>query len=339
MGRQTVARHITMTELSGAEANIFGKVRMGYVLVESGRLQQWQRFVGEGLGMHAEGAADALVCRLDEHARRIIVVEGPAEDVAALGYQLDDDATLQAVLQRLRERAVAVREGDPAGAALRGVERYWRVIGPKGIPLELFTRPILGGEPLDMLASGFCTGASGMGHVAITSRRPDAMVAFWQQIFDARISDRIADRVLGLSMDFTFMRLNERHHSVAVACTRGIKLDPVRTRIHHLNIQPAQLEDLSAAYVRCRKMGFRIANNVGQHPNDREISFYVVSPSGFYLEYGWAPITVDESSWVEALHQGISVWGHEPKDISLQDRLGELAFGLRSLGRTEYAPF
>ncbi len=322
-----------------AQQSIFGRVRMGYTLVESRRADQWYRFTKEALGMHVQRDAGALVCRLDEHARRIIVVDGPAEDIAALGYQLDDEATLQVVLQRLRERSVDVAEGDAAGAALRGVERYWRVIGPKGMPIEFFTRPILSVEPLDMLASGFCTGASGMGHVAITSCRPDAMMAFWQQIFDARISDRIEDRVSGLRMDFTFMRLNERHHSVAVACTRGIRLDPIRTRIHHVNIQPAQLEDLSAAYVRCRKLGFRIANAVGQHPNDRELSFYVETPSGFLLEYGWAPIAVDETSWVTALHQGISVWGHEPKDITIGDKLGELACGLRSLGRTEYAPF
>lgn len=328
-----------MTGETIAQQTIFGKVRMGYTLVESRRGDQWHRFAGEALGMHVQREADALVCRLDDHARRIIVIDGPAEDIAALGYQLDDEATLQVVLRRLRERAVAVQEGDAAGAALRGVERYWRVIGPKGLPIEFFIHAVLSGQPLDMLASGFCTGPAGMGHVAITSCRPDAMLAFWQQIFDARISDRIDDRVSGLTMDFTFMRLNQRHHSVAVACTRGIKLDPVRTRIHHMNIQPAQLEDLSAAWVRCRKLGFRVANAVGQHPNDREISFYALTPSGFQLEYGWAPIAVDEATWVPAQHHGISVWGHEPKDMNLRDRLGELACVLRSLARTEHTPF
>lgn len=321
------------------QPTVFGKVRMGYTLVESRREDEWYRFAKEALGMHVQRDVDALVCRLDGHARRIIVTDGPAEDIAALGYQVDDEATLQVVLQRLRDRSVDVQEGDTRGAALRGVERFWRVIGPKGMLVELFIRPLLSDEPLDMLASGFCTGASGMGHVAITSCRPDAMMSFWQQVFDARISDRIDDRVSGLTMDFTFMRLNERHHSVAVACTRGIKLDPIRTRIHHMNIQPAQLEDLSAAYVRCRKLGFRIANSVGQHPNDREISFYVVTPSGFHLEYGWAPIAVDEASWAEGFHHGISVWGHAPQDINFRDRLGELASGLRSLVRTEYTPF
>ena len=164
------------------QPTVFGKVRMGYTLVESRREDEWYRFAKEALGMHVQRDVDALVCRLDGHARRIIVTDGPAEDIAALGYQVDDEATLQVVLQRLRDRSVDVQEGDTRGAALRGVERFWRVIGPKGMLVELFIRPLLSDEPLDMLASGFCTGASGMGHVAITSCRPDAMMSFWQQI-------------------------------------------------------------------------------------------------------------------------------------------------------------
>ena len=116
-------------------------------------------------------------------------------------------------------------------------------------------------------------------------------------------------------------------------------MDPMRTRIHHLNIQPVTLDDLGAAYGRCRKLGFRMALGVGQHPNDKEISFYAVSPSGFYLEYGWAPIEVDEASWEMTLHKGISVWGHSPKGLTLRDKLGELVSGVRSLARAEYAPF
>ena len=59
--------------------------------------------------------------------------------------------------------------------------------------------------------------------MAITSRRPGDALAFWQQIFDARVSDRIEDRVSGMTLDITFLRLNPRHHSVAIAATRGGK--------------------------------------------------------------------------------------------------------------------
>lgn len=46
------------------------------------------------------------------------------------------------------------------------------VPGPKGITQEIRTTPVIAAEPLRMLASGFVTGESGMGHVAITSARP-----------------------------------------------------------------------------------------------------------------------------------------------------------------------
>ena len=65
-------------------------------------------------------------------------------------------------------------------------------------------------------------------------------------------------------------------------------------------------------------MGYAIANAIGQHPNDRELSFYVVSPSGFEVELGWNPIVVrDEAAWQPAHYQGISLWGHKPRTDAL----------------------
>ena len=72
-----------MASQSTAQQSIFGRVRMGYTLAESRRADQWYRFTKEALGMHVQRDAGALVCRLDEHARRIIVVDGPAEDFLA----------------------------------------------------------------------------------------------------------------------------------------------------------------------------------------------------------------------------------------------------------------
>ncbi len=321
------------------QTDLFDKARMGYVLIESQRLEAWQQFLAAGLGIDVQRDRDCLIGRLDSHARRLVVSPGPREDVAALGYQLDDDACLQLVLTRLRQRGVAVEPGTPEDAARRGVEAYWRCIGPKGLPVEFYVSPILSAAPLQMRASGYVTGAAGMGHVAITSRRPEAMLAFWQEILDARHSDDIEQKMGGLMLDIRFLRLNERHHSVAVACTRGKRMDPIRTRIQHLNIQCATLEDMTAAYLRCRQLGYRIMMGVGQHTNDRELSFYVESPSGFEIEYGWDPIAVDEAHWQPTLHQGISTWGHKPLDHSLADELRQIARALRSLLRREYTPF
>jgi 2,3-dihydroxybiphenyl 1,2-dioxygenase len=320
--------------------DIFGRVRLGYVLVESQRLDAWRRFGVDGLGLHAGAAADGTVAfRMDAHSRRLVVLEGPAEDVTALGWQVDDAETLQAIRSRLGARGVAVTEGDPEAASLRGVERFWRFTGPKRLSFELFISPLLDSSPLRMATSGFATGAGGMGHVAITSREPESFLEFWQSIFDARVSDRIEDRLDGIGFDFTFLRVNERHHSVAIAATRGLRMDPIRTRIHHLNLQAATLDDVTAAYLRCRELGLRIANAIGQHPNDRELSFYVESPSGFEIELGWNPIVVqDEQAWQIARHRGISLWGHQPMNLDAVTRIRRAGRGLVSLTRREFAP-
>ena len=115
------------------------------------------------------------------------------------------------------------------------------------------------------------------------------MIAFWREIFDAKVSDHIEARISGVNLRITFLRVNSRHHSIAVAGTKGIAMDPFATKIQHIEMQVTTLDDISDAFTRCRKLGFKIAMSVGQHSNDRDVSFYVVTPSGFYFELGWSP--------------------------------------------------
>jgi 2,3-dihydroxybiphenyl 1,2-dioxygenase len=320
-----------------AQEGLFGRVRLGYLLVESQRLDEWQRFAADGIGMHVDRfGPDVLALRIDSHERRVVVSRGPAEDVAALGWQLDDDTILRLALERLQRLRVEVTEVADERAALRGVERYWSFVGPKGLASELFFAPRLSSRSLEMRASGFMTGAGGMGHVAISTREPEAMLEFWRSLFDARISDRIEERLDGVQMDLTFLRFNERHHTMATAATRGRRMNPLRTQIHHLNFEAARLDDVTEAYLRCREIGYPMANGIGQHPNDRELSFYVVSPSGFEVELGWNPIRVDERNWQPTVHHGISLWGHRPENLTTRIRLGRMVRALTSLARPEH---
>lgn len=326
-----------------AHTDLFGALSLGYIVVESRRLERWQLFLKDGLGLHqATSDANTLAFRIDRHARRLLVRHGPAEDVTAIGIQLRDAAALQVVLDRLKLRGIHTEDGDSADAALRGVPRFLRVKGPKGLAVELFVDPRISAEPLDMLASGFVTGAGGMGHVAMTTRRPEAARNFWREIFDARLSDEIVENLAGVTLDIGFLRFNERHHSVALAAVRGLRLDPIRTKVQHFNLLAASLDDVTAAFRRCKALGFEMAHEIGQHPNDKEISFYVVSPSGFEVELGCDALTVDETSWRPSTYQGISLWGHKPQHPSLLNSLainaGNFWRGLLSLLRPEYSP-
>lgn len=321
-------------------ANLFGRLRLGYVLIESARTDAWRRFAAEGLGLHVdENAHGELALRVDDRARRLIVQRGPAEDVLALGWELDGEDALALALKRLKAAGIEAQRHEGAAASLRGVEAFWSCLGPKRTAIELFTRPLVTHQPLSMQASGFVTGAAGLGHVAITTREPQAMQRFWQQVFDARVFDRIEDRMSGIDLDFTFLRLNERHHSVAIASTRGLRMNPLRTSIHHLNLQAASLDDVVEGYRRCRALGCGIANAIGQHPNDKELSFYVQTPSGFEIELGWNPIVVTdeaERQWEPRAYRGISLWGHFPENLTVSGNVRRIGRGLLSLSRREY---
>ncbi len=319
--------------------SLFGRVRMGYLLAESEKLDEWERFTRDGLGLHVEcPGRGVLNCRIDQHARRLIIRQGPAEDVVAIGWQLSDEAALQLALDRLNQRRIPVESVEGDQADLRGVSRFWRIKGPKGLSTEFFVNARTTEQPLKMQASGFYTAECGMGHVAISTRNPQAMQAFWMDIFDARLSDHIEERIDGVNLDLAFLRLNPRHHSIATAATKGIRLNPLSKQIHHLNLQACSLEDVTQGYLRCRAMGYEIANAIGQHPNDKELSFYVVSPSGFEIEIGWNPLLVDEATWQPTVHRGISLWGHRPENFTLANRLGRFKNGLFSLLKEEYVP-
>lgn len=311
-----------------SDGDVFGAVHLGYVVVESQRLTQWHRFGADAIGLHVdELSRDQLRFRLDDHECRFLVQQGPAEDLMALGWQVDDHETFDRIVSRVTNRGVPIAEGTTEEAALRGVERLWRFAGPKGIAQEIFTSPITTPKPLRMASSGFVTGEPGMGHVAITSRDPSGIHAYFNTVFDSRLSDFIDENIGGMKLKIRFLRVNERHHSVAVANVRGLPIDPIRTRVQHVNIQAATLEDMVQAYERVRNLGFEMAWSIGQHTNDRELSFYCVTPSGFELELGWNPISITpelESAWKVATHQGISIWGHQPADPGIFDKLAQL---------------
>ncbi len=90
-----------------------------------------------------------------------------------------------------------------------------------------------------------------------------------------------------------------------------------------------------------RRVAWYITRGVGRHPNDRELSFYVMTPSGFELEIGWDALTVEESSWEAGRsYPNMSTWGHElPGRFSSELGISHVLQMLRSLAGREYLPW
>ncbi|MFE0678236.1 VOC family protein [Streptomyces sp. NPDC058867] len=316
--------------------SVFGAVRLGHIVVETERFADWRRFGTDAIGMHHDDiSGEAMRFRLDGQECRFLLRHGPAEDVMALGWHLDDHGSFERIEARVRAHGVPVTRGSAEEAALRGVECLLRFPGPKGIAQEICTTPRTTAQPLRMLSSGWVTGDAGMGHVALTSAKPALTRGYFNTVLDARLTDCIEETISGVKLRIRFLRVNERHHSVAVAAVRGLPVDPVRTRVQHLNIQAASLDDLARSYQRVHELGFDMALSVGQHTNDKELSYYARTPSGFEWEVGWNPLVVDESTWEPATHRGISVWGHRPVGQTIIDKLDQFRLGARSLARRE----
>ncbi|MCP9276815.1 VOC family protein [Mycolicibacterium arenosum] len=312
--------------------NVFGKAHLGYLVIDTEKFADWRRFGEDAIGMHCdELSAEHMRFRLDDHECRFLLRRGDAEDVSAIGWHLDDHATFDEIIRRVTTAGVPIAEGTDEEAALRGVQRLVRFPGPKGLTQEVFTTANTVPSPPRIRHGGFVTGAAGMGHVAVTSTKPEQLHGYYDTVFDARLSDYIDETISGVKLKIRFLRVNERHHSVAIAAVRGLPVNPIRTRVQHLNIQAVELDDMVDSYQRVNALGFGMALTIGQHTNDRELSYYAVTPSGFEWEVGWNPIVVDETTWETTTHQGISIWGHTPVGQTVIDKLAQFKTGVESL--------
>ncbi|WP_262403399.1 hypothetical protein [Actinomadura sp. CNU-125] len=117
-----------------------GIKELAYVVYEASSLDDWERFGVDLLGMQlAEKSADAIALRTDAKAHRWLVRRGPADDLAASGYEVTDGAALDEIVERLAAAGADVAEGDAALAADRRVDRIAVTTDPLGNRVELVT--------------------------------------------------------------------------------------------------------------------------------------------------------------------------------------------------------
>lgn len=285
--------------------------RLGYLGFEARDLAAWERFATDvlGLGLAERGADGSLALRMDEQAQRIVVHPGKADDLAYVGFEVEDERALRALAERLSSSGFAVDEGKPETTRARRVARLFQLADPSGVPVELFCGPERADEPFrsEVVPSGFVTGDEGLGHLVLVARDAKANDHFYRELLGMKLSDRIeAELAPGLALDVTFLHANPRHHTLAFMEA------PLPKRMHHFMVQVGAMEDVGHAYDRCLDTGVPIANTLGQHPNDRMFSFYARTPSSFEVEIGWGGRKVDDANWEVRTYDRVSTWGHRP---------------------------
>jgi 2,3-dihydroxybiphenyl 1,2-dioxygenase len=281
---------------------------LGYLMLEVSDLAAWRRMLVELLGLQPVERADGgLDLRMDQQAWRLRLVPGAADDIAVAGWQVQGPAALAALAGRLQAVGCAVEADSPELAADRQVGGLIRFTDPGGNVHEAYWGPLQRSEApfASPLGVQFRTGAQGLGHIVLKAADKPAMMAFWTDVVGFRLSDHIrAEIVPGRPVELSFLRCNGRHHSLALAPV------PVPRRLVHLMLEYTALDDVGHALDRFLEAGVHLSFTLGRHSNDRMLSFYPLTPSGFDIEVGWGGLEVDEANWRVETHAAMSAWGH-----------------------------
>lgn len=279
---------------------------LGYLGLTARNLAGWRAFATDFMGLSEAPSHDAesLRFKMDDRQWRISVEEGPSDGVAFLGWELAGPGELAAAVEDLRSAGATVRLADRGLAERRGVAEIAMLEDPAGHPLELFWGPKEDFEPFRSPAgvSGFKIGDLGLGHVLVKTPDAGPPLDFYRSVLGFRLTDFIA-RENGRSAQF--LRCTPRHHSIAF-----MDMLP-QSGLDHFMVEVMTLDDLGHAYDRALAGGAEIINSLGRHTNDKMISFYVKTPSGFGLEYGWGGMLIDDATWRVIEFQGRGdLWGH-----------------------------
>ncbi|MBY8823570.1 VOC family protein [Sphingomonas colocasiae] len=270
---------------------------LAYLRLQSTRIDDWAEFA-DLLGCGVSRRDAGLALRLDEAAYRILIDEGGADDLRSLGF-LTDDAGRAGALAKL------------GGAAAEGDDGILRFADPDGVEIELVAALEANATPFHSarLAQGFVADGSGFGHALLKVADMDRSVAFYTHVLGGALSDHILLGDDGGTARIAFVHFNERHHSLALM-EGGIGS---QRRLQHFMLELRSLEDLGRTYDRMIDSRFGIAATLGQHSNDRSLSFYSATPSGLWVEIGCGSIRIeDEAAWRTAEYRSTSLWGHRP---------------------------
>jgi hypothetical protein len=88
-----------------------GNLKLGYLCFEVADVPPWQRLLQGVIGM-VPADDDALVFTHDHYQHRVSLSHGASDDITAAGWEAGDDATFDAIVERLEQGGVRLREGS-----------------------------------------------------------------------------------------------------------------------------------------------------------------------------------------------------------------------------------
>jgi len=290
---------------------VFG---LGYVRIWEADLAQWQQFAEGVLGMMGEHDGDGrLLVRMDDWVGRFIIEEGPTGFAQgpgssvpniAIGWECTSEEAWASARRAIDDAGVHTEDGNGPTAWCRD---WFACMDPSGFRCELF----YGGkrDPASQFVSprgvGFVTGEQGMGHVLVFASAAAKSLEFYSRVLGFQV--REAKSAGDGTPRAVFLSPGPREHCLALLAAAE------SSRLGHVLIEVSELDAVGRAMDRCLDGLAPMTVSLGRHWNDQMISFYLRTPSGFDIEYGFGGRRVVAERWSRGESGGsglMSSWGH-----------------------------
>lgn len=284
---------------------------LGYLGFEGARHEEWLQFGPEILGLAVgERGSDGAVClKMDERKFRFSMHPGPVDRLSYIGWELRDVHAFEAALKKFENLNIDYELAAPELLRERGVAGMVRIVDPAGFVHELFygqafwPYSFTPGRPI----AGFLAGTLGLGHVVLgvpeftPELRHFAVEVLGFEIFSSFDFPMVDGRRERLE----FYRCNPRTHVLAYVPYPGLK------GVQHVGIDTLHLDDVGTCLDLCTKRNVPISQTLGRHVLDQSVSFYLLTPGGFELEYGFGATLLKEGEFLAQTPQRYPhIWGH-----------------------------
>lgn len=281
---------------------------LGYIGCEVKDTKAWEELLDTvfGLAKRTDSPKGVDQYRIDDYHHRIALHKSKQDKLAYLGWELETQEQLDVLVSDLKKKKIKVKKGTAKECADRAVKEMHVVTGPDNVRHELFFGPVQDFVPFSSTLGieGYKTGELGMGHVVLAASDPDAAMKWYQDNLGFLLSDYIHWD----GIEATFMHCNPRHHSLAITNEIGHMKGG---DLNHFMLESLNADDVGRAYDAVNEKKIPVAFTYGKHTNDQTTSYYIYTPSGWLIEYGYGGMLIDDNEWEPKFYNSPKIWGHE----------------------------
>jgi 2,3-dihydroxybiphenyl 1,2-dioxygenase len=294
---------------------------LAYVVVQTSDVDAWRDYATGVIGLMPSKLPlpeGSYAFRMDERIARFIVQPGE-NSVAAVGWDVPNRQAWAELMERLEKAGVEGKLLSREESAHRGAIQVYRVTDPSGGVVEFVYQALI--EEIENFVSPlgvrFVTDDQSMGHVTRAVSNYQPTVDFYVDVLGMELRETIEKAISA-----SFASSSSRHHLVALIDGHGHDM------FHHVMLEVDTIDDVGRALDKVSGTP-ALTVGLGRHIFDGMTSFYMASPSGLQIEYGFGGRRVD-NPWVARSQGGVggaSLWGHHPAETADH---GAVAAGFRA---------